>query len=360
MSPQTAKNYQIKQPQLALLEELTNAQGVSGNEAEVRAIIHKHVTPHADEIKVDAMGNLLVVKHAKTSNPVRVMLDAHMDEVGFMIVEEDGDGLFVFEKIGGGDERQLVSKSVIVGKEKLHGVIGSKPIHLMEEEEMHSKIPQSSMRIDLGPAAKGKVKLGDYATYATRFIRSGNALFAKALDDRLGCATLIELLKAAPHHIELLASFTVQEEIGLRGARIAAYDFQPDLIIAVDSTPAVDFHKPDGTENTVYNCKLGEGPAIYLADAGTLSDPRLVRFLSKIADENGIPYQYRQPGGGGTNAGALHKTRGGIPSVSVSIPGRFAHTAVMLALISDWQNTIRLLQQALNNISPAILSEERD
>ena len=359
MSPQTAKTYRIGRAQLALLEELTNANGVSGNEGEVRDIIRRHVTPFADEIKVDAMGNLLVTKHARVAKPIRVMLDAHMDEVGFMMVEEDGDGLFEFEKVGGGDQRQFVSKSVVVGNDKLPGVIGSKPIHLMEAEEVHSVIPQGSMRIDLGPAAKGKVKRGDYAAYATRFLRSGNALFAKALDDRLGCATLIELLKTAPAHVELLAAFTVQEEVGLRGAHIAAYDFQPEVVIAVDSTPAVDFQRPDGSENTQYNCKLGAGPALYLVDAGTISDPRLVRFLSQVAEKNGIPLQYRQPGGGGTNAGALHKTGRGTPAVSVSVPGRFAHTAVMLSLISDWENTIRLLQQALIEINPETLTGER-
>ncbi len=359
MSPQTDKLFRVGKPQLTLLEELTNTNGVSGNEELIREIIRKQVKPYADEIKVDAMGNLLVIKHAKKPGALKVMLDAHMDEVGFMIVEEDGDGLYEFEKVGGGDERQFVSKSVTVGSDKLPGVIGSKPIHLAEEDEMHSVISMHSMRIDLGPAGKGKAKRGDFATYSTRFIRSGDALFAKALDNRLGCATLIELLKTVPDNIELLAAFTVQEEIGLRGARVAAYDFNPDLAIAVDSTPAHDLPRPDGNENTQYNCKLGAGPAIYLADAGTLSDPRLIQFLSKTAAENGIPCQYRQPGGGGTDAGALHKTRGGIPVVSVSIPGRYAHTAIMMCLISDWESSIRLLQKALLTITSDLLAGER-
>lgn len=359
MSPQTPTNYRIAKPQLALLEELTNANGVSGNEEEVRSIIRRHVTPLADEIKVDAMGNLLVFKHARKPKPIKVMLDAHMDEVGFMIVAEDGDGLYEFDKVGGGDPRQFVSKVVSVGSQKLPGVIGSKPIHLAEDDEMHSVISMSAMRIDLGPGGKGKAKRGDYATYATIFTQSGDTVFAKALDDRLGCATLIELLKNVPDHIELLAAFTVQEEIGLRGARVAAYDFNPHLAFAVDSTPAFDFARPDGNENTQYNCKLGDGPAIYLADAGTISDPRLIRFLTRIAEENKIPCQYRQPGGGGTNAGAIHITREGIPTISVSIPGRYAHTAVMLAKISDWQKTVRLLLGALASIDNQTLSGDR-
>ena len=146
-------------------------------------------------------------------------------------------------------------------------MIGSKPIHLQRSEEMESVISQHDMRIDLGPTGKGKAKRGDFATYATRFCQSGDTIISKALDDRLGCATLIELLKNVPEEIELLAAFTVQEEIGLRGARVAAFDFKPDLAIAVDSTPALDLPRPDGKENTQYNCKLGAGPAIYLADA---------------------------------------------------------------------------------------------
>lgn len=360
MTPRTKTSFRIGKPQLDLLEELTNANGVSGNEIEIREIIRKKVAPYADEIKVDGMGNLLVIKHAKKANAFKVMLDAHMDEVGFMIVEEDGDGLYEFEQVGGGDERQFVSKPVTVGSQKLPGVIGSKPIHLAEDDEMHTVISQHSMRIDLGPEGKGKANRGDFAAYATKFVRSGDAIFAKALDNRLGCATLIELLKSTPDHIELLAAFTVQEEIGLRGAMVAAYDFYPQLAIAVDSTPAFDFERPDGNENTQYNCKLGGGPAIYIADRGTLSDPRLIRFLTRMAEENHIPYQYRQPGGGGTDAGALHLTRGGVPSVSVSVPGRYAHTAVMLARISDWQNTINLLHQTLANLTPDIMSGDRE
>jgi len=359
MSPQTEKPFRIGKPQLDLREQLTNANGVSGNEAEIREIIRKQVTPLADEVKVDAMGNLLVTKHAHKAGAVKVMLDAHMDEVGFMIVEEDGDGLYEFEHVGGGDERQFISKTVLVGSEKLPGVIGCKPIHLMQEDEKHATISQHSLRIDLGPEGKGKAKRGDFAAYATRFIRSGDAIFAKALDNRLGCAILIELLRSAPENIELLVAFTVQEEIGLRGARVAAYDFKPNLAIAVDSTPALDLPRPDGNENTQYNCKLGAGPAIYLADAGTLSDPRLIRLLTKVAEENRIPCQYRQPGGGGTDAGALHKTRGGFPVVSVSVPGRYAHTAILLSLISDWQNTIRLLQKTLRAITPELLTGDR-
>jgi tetrahedral aminopeptidase len=171
-----------------------------------------------------------------------------------------------------------------------------------------------SLRIDVGPGNSSKVKVGDRATFATRFSRTGASLRAKALDDRLGVATLIELVKNAPANIDLLAAFTVQEEVGLRGAKVAAYALEPDVAIALDSTPANDLPAWDGSENTRYNTRLGEGPAIYVADAATLSDPRLIRLLVETAQAAGIPYQIRQPGGGGTDAGAMHKQRAGIPT----------------------------------------------
>ncbi len=344
---------------LALLEKLCNACAVSGDEGEVRNIVLEELKPFADEVKEDAMGNLLVVRHAKTANPVRVMLDAHMDEVGFMLVDSDGEGLFRFEKVGGIDARQLVGKPVLVGKEHLPGIIGARPIHLTTAEERSRTMPMDSLRIDVGLGGNGKVKVGDRATFATRFQQVGPSILAKALDDRLGVATLIELVKNPPENVELLVAFAVQEEIGLRGARVAAYAFNPDLAIAVDSTPANDLPTWDGGENSFYNTKLGGGPAIYISDAGTLGDPRLIRFLAQTGEELGIPYQFRQPGGGGTDAGSIHKVRAGVPSVSISIPGRYAHTAVLLSRLSDWEAALRLLHAALERLSPELLAGER-
>jgi len=357
----TKSSPMIGTEQIALLEKLCNAVGVSGAEGEIRKIIFSELESVADEIKVDALGNVLVTRKAKKgSRPMRVMLDAHMDEVGFMIVADEGEGLYSFVTVGGIDERQLPGKPVWVGSDHLPGVIGAKPIHLTTHDELNSAIPLDSLRIDLGPDGAGKVKPGDYATFASNFMQIGSSLRAKALDDRLGVATLIELIKQAPDNVTLLASFAVQEEIGGRGARVAAYTFDPDLAIAVDSTPAFDLPREDGEENTVYNCRVGAGPAIYIADSGTLSDPRLIRFISQTAEQQGIPYQFRQPGGGGTDASTIHKVRSGIPSVSLSIPGRYAHTAYLLAAVSDWENTMQLLRAVLENVSPSILSVDRD
>jgi putative aminopeptidase FrvX len=357
--------------QLKLLERLCNAVAVSGDEGEVRAIVLEEIKGYADEVKVDALGNVLAIKHGTErrteqsearrqgadSARLKVMLSAHMDEVGFMLVGEDGEGIYRFEPVGGMDVRQLAGKAVLVGRDHTPGVIGARPIHLTTVEERQHAIPLDALRIDLGPA--GKAALGDRATFATRFQRSGPAVIAKALDNRLGVATLIELIKTAPLKLDLLAAFTVQEEIGLRGARVAAYALNPDLAIAVDATPANDLPSWDGEENVSYNTRLGLGPAIYIADGATFSDPRLVRLLTEAGEAAKIPFQFRQPGGGGTDAGAIHRERAGIPSVSVSVPSRYAHTAALVARLDDWKNTLALLQAALGRITPELLTGER-
>ncbi len=351
--------FTLGESQIKLLEKLSNAVGVSGDEVEIRKILFAELKEFADELKVDAMGNVLAIRRAKRKSVLRIMLDAHMDEVGFMIVEDEGDGIYRFDRVGGIDERQLPGKPVWVGREHLPGVIGTKPIHLTEPDELKSPISLESLRIDLGPGGTGKAKPGDFATFATHFVQLGPSLRGKALDDRIGVATLVELVKRGFDNVDLLASFSVQEEIGLRGARVAAYTFDPDLAIAVDSTPAFDLPREDGEENTTYNCKLGDGPAIYIVDAGTLSDPRLIQFLADTGKKFSIPFQFRQSGGGGTNAGSIHKVRAGIPSVSISIPGRYAHTAMLLSRSSDWENALNLLIAALETISPEILAQPR-
>ncbi len=352
----------IGNAQLKLLERLSNASAVSGDEGEVRQIVLEAVRPLCDTVKVDALGNVLAVRQAATRRPggkapLKVMLTAHMDEIGFMLVAEDGEGLYRFETVGGIDLRQLVGKSVLVGREHKPGVIGARPIHLTSPEDRRRTIALDTLRIDLGTG--GKAAPGERAVFATRYQRSGDLLFCKAIDDRIGVATLIELLKAPPAQIDLLVAFTVQEENGLRGAKVAAHALDPDVGIAVDSTPALDLPAWDGEENVAYNVHLGQGPAIYIADGSTLCDPRLVRFFHATAEAEKIPCQFRQPGGGGTDAGAIHKARAGIPSLSISVPHRYGHTAVSLARLDDWKNTLALLHAGLQRLTPAVLAGER-
>jgi len=349
----------IGEEQIALLEKLSNAVAVSGDEGEVRSIVLEQVTPYADELKVDAMGNVLVTCKAQVENPLRVMIAAHMDEVGFMLVNKDDNGMFIFEAVGGLDERQLPGKPVWVGKKHTPGVIGAKPIHMTTRDELERKIPLDTMRIDLGAGGGDLAKVGDWATFATTFRQIGPSVRGKALDNRLGVATLIELVKHAPANVELLAAFTVQEEVGLRGARVAAYAMNPEMAFVVDSTPAFDIPTWDQSENANYNTRLGGGPAVYVADRATLSDPRLVRYLLALGERRGIPVQMRQPGGGGTDAGVIHKTRAGVPTVSVSVPGRYAHTAMGIARLEDWKNTVALLHAALADITRDVFAAER-
>jgi endoglucanase len=358
MMPST-KQPTIRTPQYRLLELLCNASGVSGDEGAVRKIVKGQLSEHAGDLKVDSLGSVLAIRRGEGRDRLKVMVAAHMDEIGFMLTHEEGDGIYRFGTVGGIDSRQLAGKPVSVGSNAVPGVIGAKPIHLTSSSERRSTISINALRIDVGPENGNKVKVGDRAVFATKYKRIGPSIRAKALDDRLGVATLIELFKHAPDNIDLLAAFTVQEEVGLRGARVAAFALDPDLAFALDSTPAYDLPSQDDVENASYNTRLGDGPAIYIADGGTLSDPRLIRHLVNTADEVGIPYQFRQPGGGGTDAAAIHRQKSGIPSVSVSVPGRYAHTAAGIARISDWKNTLALMHAALVRLTPEILAEDR-
>lgn len=343
----------ISSAQIKLLERLCNACAVSGDEGEVRRIVLEQVTPHADEVRVDALGNVLVTKMGSGKNRLKVLLASHMDEIGFMVVEQTRDGFYRFEQVGSPDESAAAGKRVLIGKSHIPAVIGVGPIHLLDEDELKNKIKLSQLRFDTGTGG-AEVNVGDYATYATRFRRAGNSIFAKAIDDRIGVATLIELLKHAPKNIDLLLAFTVQEEVGLRGAGVAAHALAPDIAIAVDSTPARDLPNPKG-ENVTYNSKLGLGPAIYVANASMIDDSRLVRHFEGTAQKARIPYQIRQPGGGGTDAGSMHQQLKGIPSLSISVPGRYAHTPVGHCRVDDWQNTLRLLHAGLSKITRAVL-----
>ena len=340
--------------QIKLLEKLSNALGVSGDESAIREIVLEEIKPVVDDINIDMMGNVLATKLGKGTNLPKVMLAAHMDEVGFMITNDDGKGIFRFSPVGVIDTRQLAGKPVIVGPNRVPGVIGMKPIHLAKKNELNTSISIDALRIDLGPENGKKAKIGDWATFAMKFSRIGPSLRGKAMDDRLGVTSLITILKNTPTNIDLYAAFTVQEEVGLRGARVAAYAINPDMAIVVDCTPALDMPVWDGSENSLYRTKVDLGPAIYIADGSTLSDPRLVNLLRNVGDAYSIPYQIRQPGGGGTDAGAIHKQRAGIPSISVSVPGRYLHTAASIVRLNDWKHSIALLHASLSHIDESI------
>lgn len=346
----------LGETELDLLSRLCNAVSVSGDEQEVRAIVLDELRDFTDVTKVDAMGNVLVRCEGTGKDRVRVMIAAHMDEVGFMIVNDEGDGIFEFRVIGGVDPRQLVGKPVTIGRDHIPGVIGAKAIHLTTPEERKQVLKVDQLRVDIGPGGGSKVKVGDRGTFATKLAVLGPSIRSKALDDRLGVFNLIQLVKHAPGNVDLLAAFTVQEELGLRGARIAAFASDPEIGIAMDSTPANDLPHYDGLENTSPNTKLGDGPAIYIMDRGTIGDQRLIKWLIASAEAEKIPWQYRQPGLGGTDAGEIHKTRAGVPSVSVSVPQRYLHSAAGLIRSDDELNTLKLIHTALTRLDRSILN----
>lgn len=342
---------------LALLERLCNKIGISGSENGIRTLIKTELKEFVDEIRIDPMGNIIARKSIRSEGKPRLLLDAHMDEVGFMIVSHDGDGFYSFQKVGGIDDRILPGTKVLIGEKSIPGVISSKPVHLASASERKTPLSFDSLKIDTG--GNTSIELGTRAGYATQFRATETTIFSKAIDDRIGVATLIQLAKLDFENIDLFLSFSVQEEIGLRGATVSARSVHPEVAIVVDATPAFDHPTHDDAENSFYNTRLSFGPAIYTMDSATLYDNRLIRYFSQVGDKAGLKYQYRQPGGGGTNAGAIHKSNEGIPTISISVPHRSTHSPISSARIEDWENTLEILILGIKNYDHKIIEEPR-
>jgi len=345
-------------PNLELVRQLSEAVAVSGDEGAVRRLVVAAITPYVDSVTVDALGSVLAVRRGRgRGRRERVMIAAHMDEIGFMVTGVDGEGALRFETVGGVDDRQWIGKPVWVGPDRVPGVISAAPMHLLNAERRQTVVRLANLRIDIGASsekqARSWIKIGQRGTFASTLTVLGGArrpvsLRGKALDDRLGVATLIELLQGERLACDLCAAFTVQEEIGLRGAKVAAYAFDPKAAFALDCTPAADLPPgADEGENTRYNSRLGQGPAVYVADGHTVGDRRLLSYLEATAEANGIIAQRRQPGGGGTDAGAIHRSRAGIPSLSLSVPGRYLHGPNAIARVADWRASVDLMRAAL-------------
>lgn len=342
---------------IELLKRLSEAPGVSGDERAVRAILKEAVQPYADELRVDALGNLIAVRRATVERPLRVMVEAHMDEIGLMIIRVEKDGRLRFRKVGGIDNRILPSKVVRIGKDAIPGVIGVKPVHLLKNAEEQKVLDEDDLFIDIGASSQEEaerlVQRGDRAVFDTAFADLGPRLKGKAFDDRAGCAVLATVFAAGPYPVELHAVFAVQEEIGLRGAQAAAYDINPDVAIALEGTVADDLPKEKDESPTT---ELGKGPALTVMDRSVIVDPRLLRFLMETAEAEGIPYQLKQPGVGGTDAGSIHLAREGVPSAVVAVPCRYIHSPASVLDKQDLNWTVRLVQVALRRLSPALLA----
>ncbi|MFN2269825.1 MAG: M42 family metallopeptidase [Anaerolineae bacterium] len=336
-----------------ILKELSEAIGISGDEGEVRAVVIDAVRAHADDVRVDAMGNVLAFKRGTGRDRLRVMLAAHMDEIGLMVVGHDNDGFLKVRAVGGIDPRLLPGALFRVGPERVPGVIGLKPVHLLKEEEGEKVLQIEDLVVDIGAKGKDEAKklapLGTCASFATQFRQMGpSTVSGKAFDDRAGCAVLVELLRGERFRFDLHAAFTVQEEVGLRGAEVAAYAIEPDCAFALEGTVADDLPKEKDVSPTT---QLGKGPAITVMDHSFISDRRLLRLLTSTAEELGIPYQFKQPGIGGTDAGAIHRSRAGVPSVTVAVPSRYIHSPVALLSLEDFDNTVRLMRESLSRLT---------
>ncbi len=341
------------------LEKLSNAYGVAGREDEVRELLRQMLSPHVDEVKEDKMGNLVGIIRGKSEHP-KIMVAAHMDEVGLLVKNITREGFLQFAKIGGIDDRILIAREVVVLTDRglVKGVIGSKPPHILKEEERKKVIEASDLFIDVGASSKEEVeqmgiKVGDFVAFDLKFWRlKEDVVVGKAFDDRAGCAALVEVAKALWEQKEKLRSTvylvgTIQEEVGLRGAATATYSIYPDVGLAIDTAIAGDV---PGVKEAEAPIKLGKGPALTVADAGLITSPKLLRVLIEAAEESKIPYQLESGTAGTTDAARMAITREGVLSSVIAIPTRYIHSPASILKLSDLENAVRLTLAAIEKI----------
>jgi endoglucanase len=340
-----------------LIKKLAEAPAVSGNEQAVSEIIKKELKGRVDEIKTDAFGNIFTRKGR--GKPV-IMVASHMDEIGLMVRHIDDNGYIKFARVGGVNEQMLHSQRVTVSTKKgpIPGVIGSKPVHMLTEEERKKPVKADDMYIDIGYPSRKEVEkagaaVGDWVSLVGPVTDLGKMISGKAFDNRIGCYALVEIMKSAKPKGTLYGIFTVQEEVGLRGARISAYSVSPDLGIALDTTLPGDSPNIKPEESAV---KLGKGPVVTLADGGketlgggTIASPLVRDWLIGAAKRAKIPHQVEVVAGGTTDATAIQLTKEGIPATALGIPTRNLHTPVQVADPKDIENSIKLVLEAVKN-----------
>ncbi len=325
-----------------LLKKLTEASGVSGNEKEVRDLIISEIKDHVDEIKIDRIGNIIAYKKGRP-NAKTLMVTAHMDEIGFIVKEIDDSGLLKFMTVGGIDKRILVSKVVTVGEEKIMGVIGAKPIHLQKKDEWTNALEIEDLYIDIGAKSKEdaekSVNIGDYVCFHSSYIEFGdNLVKAKALDNRVGCSILIDLVKDIKD-LGFYAVFTVMEEVGLVGAGPAADEVDPDIAIILEGTVCYEMPKLD---THLVPTQLGKGPAISMIDRTTIYNPEFRNKVVEVAKRQNIPYQFRKTSMGGNDSGKIHTSKSGCLTTTISVPCRYIHSPVSVMSLEDYNNTYKL------------------
>jgi len=337
-----------------LLKRICEAPGAPGYEHRIREIVLELVTPLVDKVRVDRMGNVIALK--KGQEDKRVMVAAHMDEISFIVTHIDDDGFVRFHTLGGFDPKTLTSQRVIIhGKKDIIGVMGSKPIHIMKPEERNKTVPIDDYFIDVGmPQAEVSkiVSIGDTITRERALIEVGNCVNSKSLDNRVSVFILLETLRELKNltvPYDIYATFTVQEEVGLRGAISAARQIDPHFGLGLDVTIAFDVPGAQAHEMVT---SLGKGAAIKILDGSTISDYRMVAFLKQVADQHTIPWQAEVLPKGGTDTAALQRYgKQGAIAGAISIPLRHIHQTIEMAHKGDIDNCIELLKLSLTHIN---------
>lgn len=325
------------------LKNLCTLPGVSSFEDAVRDYIVQQAKPYVDRMTVDAMGNLILFKQGAKNTGNKLMLCAHMDEVGLMVTSITDEGYLKFDFVGGVDRRVAIGKRVLVGEKAIPGIIGIKAYHLVSREE-EKKVPKTdSLYVDIGAkdkeSAEKLVKLGDYAVFDSDWVEFGEGLVkARALDDRVGCAVMLALLKEELP-MDVTFAFTVQEEVGTRGAFGAAFRITPEIALVLETTTAADI--PSSAEHQQV-CATGKGPVVPFMDGGTIYDRTLFETLRKLAQDNGIGWQTKHYVSGGTDARAVQRTKAGVRVVGMAAAVRYLHAPSSVGCIKDFEDMLCL------------------
>ncbi|WP_368652282.1 M42 family metallopeptidase [Ornithinibacillus sp. 4-3] len=343
---------------LKMFKALTDANAISGHEKEARDVMEKYITPYADKVYTDNLGSLIAEKTGNANGP-KVMIAGHLDEIGFMVTRIDKDGFIYFQTIGGWWSQVMLAQRVTIMTRKgnVTGVIGSKPPHILSAKERNKTVEIKDMFIDVGAMNKEEaeefgIRPGDSVVPYFEFVplKNEKMLLAKAWDNRIGCAIAIEVLKRLQdeqHPNTVYGVGTVQEEVGLRGARTSAHAIKPDIAFAVDVGVAGD---TPGVSDKEADSKLGEGPQIILYDASAISHKGLRDLVIEVADEKEIPYQYSSIPGGGTDSGTIHLTANGVPSVSITIATRYIHSHAAILHRDDFENAVKLFVEVIKRL----------
>ena len=341
----------------ALLQKLCAADGISGDENTVRELILAEIRPFADSVTIDPLGNLLIHKKGKNRPKAKLMLSAHMDEVGLMVTDITSDGYLKFDEVGGIDRRVLIGKNVTVSQ-TVNGVIGVKPIHLTKGDESSAIPSYSELYIDIGAQsaqeAQKYVSPGDSVCFVSEFTQTTEMIRFKAIDDRFGCLVLIDLIKSELD-FDTDFAFVVQEEVGLHGATVAAYTLDPDYALVIETTTAADIPEIDAQKQV---CCLGEGAVISMMDKRTIYDKEMAALALKTAEEIGVKAQIKRAVAGGNDAGVIHKSRGGVRTLAVSLPCRYLHAPSCVAAKDDCESVLQLTRALASLVAKGTLNHD--